>query len=1136
MTGKRMRICITEDRSSVEVHRQNAKMLSFGGLAGLRASLKGVLAILVPQHLEIETLILVLLTVLRAGVQVMALNRKSRLREALMRSSACYMMVCVFACVQAVAGFAGPAEIVESSGVKGGVVVHIGCADGTGTVGLCVNERYVVQGLDVDAAAVEEARKEIMGAGCYGQVSARVFDGRKLPYVDNLVNLIVADADCEVSRDEILRVLTPLGVAMIGEQKVVKGWPEGMDEWNHFLHGPDNNAVARDEGSQMPRAIQWVAEPRWGRSHEEMASMSAAVSAKGRIFAIMDRAPLASIRYTGQWELMARDAFNGKLLWTRKMGGWSDHLRHFRAGPLHLPRRLVASGERVYVTLSLDGAVGVLDAATGRTLDVLEGTERTEEILVSDGVVYLVVGTSEVNRRGGGLHTRGEPEPTDFRYIAAFDEKTGERLWKHSCDDEEFLLPLSLAVGAGGLFYQSTEGVVRLDGRSGERLWRTPRLTPGKRMSFSPPTVVAAGAVLLAADRIANQANAAEGQIEWGVHGWNEKGFPRRGKSILRAYSVADGKEMWSAPCSEDYNTAVDVFVVGDTVWVGADYRGYDLHTGELRKQLKWKGAPVGMAHHRCYRNKATEQYIFTGRSGIEVVSLADGWLGNNSWIRGTCQYGIMPCNGLVYAPPNACACFPKVKVSGFFAAAGKRGEDLRMPLPEKPVLEKGPAYGLETTEQIGDGDWPTYRHDVRRSGVTPVAVEKELVRRWSTEVGGKLTQPVVVGKRVFVASTDRHSVYGIGADDGRMLWSFAAGGRVDSSPTIYGGKVLFGSSDGWVYAVRADDGRLVWRFRAAPEDMQAGVFEQLESVWPVHGAVLVQNDTVYAVAGRSTYLDCGIVLYRLNPRTGEQLSRTVVCDLDPETGQQVGAEGGSKFDMEGSLADILSGDGQGVFMKHLSFTSAGLETMETKAHLFSVMGFLGEEWFVRNYWLVGTQVGGGWGNWADAARQVPAGRILCFGDEKVYGYGRVEVASAAAGHKLDAYHLFARENLMVATGPGTDGWKKKRVYDEKPGTWSKQGSLVVRAMVVAGDKVVVAGVPDLARKSSDILAFENEAETLAAFRGRKGVFMAVVAAHDGQELSRSRLEAMPVFDGMSSSQGRVYVSLKDGWLECWGE
>ena len=84
--------------------------------------------------------------------------------------------------------------------------------------------------------------------------------------------------------------------------------------------------------------------------------------------------------------------------------------------------------------------------------------------------------------------------------------------------------------------------------------------------------------------------------------------------------------------------------------------------------------------------------------------------------------------------------------------------------------------------------------------------------------LGGKLTAPVVAGGRVFVASVDTHTVHALDGSSGRTVWSFTAGGRIDSPPTIYRGLVLFGAADGNVYALRAGDGKLVWRFRAAPQ------------------------------------------------------------------------------------------------------------------------------------------------------------------------------------------------------------------------------------------------------------------------------------------------------------------------------
>jgi outer membrane protein assembly factor BamB len=290
--------------------------------------------------------------------------------------------------------FGGALDLAKSSGVQGGIIVHVGCGDGAETARLMLDQRYLVHGLDASAANVATARKTIMAAGLYGKVSVCTFDGKTLPYTNDLVNLVI-DSTGTVPRAEIMRVLVPGGVAFIDGKKVVKPRSADIGEWNHFLNGADNNAVTADKRVDIPRSIQWVSEPKWGRSHEEMASMSATVSANGRVFFIVDESPLASIRFLGKWSLVARDAFNGTLLWKRPIKQWNDHLRHFRSGPTHLPRRLVAVGDTVYVTEGLAGPVLAIDGATGETIRQYKGTERTEEILVDNGVLYLVVGTSE---------------------------------------------------------------------------------------------------------------------------------------------------------------------------------------------------------------------------------------------------------------------------------------------------------------------------------------------------------------------------------------------------------------------------------------------------------------------------------------------------------------------------------------------------------------------------------------------------------------------------------------------------------------------------------------------------------------------------------------------------------------------
>ncbi|MHC4539484.1 MAG: hypothetical protein ACYS74_06850, partial [Planctomycetota bacterium] len=59
-------------------------------------------------------------------------------------------------------------EILEQTGVKGGLIVHIDCGDGRLTAALRDNERYIVHGLDTDTKAIEAARRHIQSLGLYG--------------------------------------------------------------------------------------------------------------------------------------------------------------------------------------------------------------------------------------------------------------------------------------------------------------------------------------------------------------------------------------------------------------------------------------------------------------------------------------------------------------------------------------------------------------------------------------------------------------------------------------------------------------------------------------------------------------------------------------------------------------------------------------------------------------------------------------------------------------------------------------------------------------------------------------------------------------------------------------------------------
>ncbi|MBM4050938.1 MAG: hypothetical protein FJ279_38065, partial [Planctomycetes bacterium] len=524
-----------------------------------------------------------------------------------------------------------------------------------------------------------------------------------------------------------------------------------------------------------------------------------------------------------------------------------------------------AEGDTVHVTLGQDAPMTALDAATGQTVRTFAGTDGAEEIILSGGVLYALVNpegdayktipkdTVEATR-SAGREWNWDEKP---RRLMAVEASTGKTLWhKESC-----VAPCTLAAVGGRVYFHDGDKVVCLDAANGQDVWASSPLPRWKPMHvlFSPTLVVHQDVVLFAG---------------------GEKLDPQRGgDDTMAALSAKTGEVLWTGPHPPSgYASAEDLFVADGLVWCGVTssprdsgvFTGRDPRTGEIRVEFPpddWRHMP----HHRCHRAKATCNYILTSRTGIEFVDFRAKHWTSHHWVRGSCNYGILPCNGLVYAPPHSCACYLLAKLSGFNALAAQRSE-VRSQRSDADRLERGVAYGQvqNPKSKIQNGeDWPTYRHDMARSGSTKTSVPASLKLAWQTPLGGKLSALTAADGKLFVASVDAHTVHALDANTGKAAWSFTAGGRVDSPPTVWQGRVLFGSTDGHVYCLRAADGALVWRFRAPPGDQRLMAFEQVESVWPVSGSVLMRDGVVYCVAGRSMWLDGGMRFLRLDAATG---------------------------------------------------------------------------------------------------------------------------------------------------------------------------------------------------------------------------------------------------------------------------
>jgi len=1107
-------------------------------------------------------------------------------------SLACTMIVQRAHATEQVGTTALAQQMLKAAGVRGGVIIHLGCGDGQLTAALRTGDSFLVQGLDADVKNIEAVRRHIVSLGLSGKVSVDAWHGSRLPYADNLANLIVVQQRGNVTDAELLRVLVPNGVAIfVDPQSAIRGpqlkkpWPKEMDEWTHYLHDASNNAVAHDRIVAAPRALQWVDGPLWSRSHEYPSSLCAMVSAEGRLFCIFDEGPTGIVdpRIPDRWKLIARDAFNGVVLWKRDLDDWGwkawqpqlasvDWRRmpsQRTALPAGVARRLVAAGDRLYVTLGYQTPLAALAAATGETLLTYAGTERTDEIVHQDGRLVLRIGqsveTTEVP--AGKKDLSGQKAGTAV--LVALDAATGRRLWQ---TEPGAVVPLSLAIGGENVFFHDQNAVVCLDAASGKPRWRSETGRAGGSL-----TLVVYEKVVLCAHQ-----------------------------KQLVALAAADGKLLWTLPGAKGVGVAnpPDLFVADGLVWYGAGpteperVTGYDPLTGKPGRTVEI-GPLITHGHHaRCYRSKATDNYLLLPKRGVEFIDLHGDQHARNNWVRGACRYGVVPCNGLLYSTPHPCFCYAGVKLGGFLALS-PQSKDEGLRAGDEDRLQRGSAYeeaqthkGLRQAQPSGTetrssftgtpfpasdlqslipnpSDWPMYRHDPRRSGSTPAVVEGPVRPVWKTQLGGKLAQPVVVGDRLFVARVDAAQVCCLDAATGTRIWDYTVSGRVDSAPSYYRGSLIFGSADGWVYCLRASDGALVWRFRAAPDDRRVAAFGQIESAWPVHGSVLILDGpstgsgqapstgsaqaVAYFAAGRSSFLDGGMFLYGLDPITGEKRYETRLDGPHPD----IKVLDENAYAMEGAKSDILVTDGALIYLFHNALNSQ-LEKQPTPVlgapgvrnlgerqfgeHLFSNAGFLDDSWFSRNHWMLGDQ----WTAFNFAHQAPKAGELLVFDDAHTYAakcFLRRNLLSPLFFPATDGCFLVADRN---ATRPAVVNVRQQSNYIRwlpqegelqkcwnldvgyargEPAEWVAKIPVRIRALVRTGNALVAAGPPDLCEPD----------DPLAALEGRRGAVLVTFDPRDGRKLHECKLDAAPALDGMSAAGGRLYMAALEGSVWCLG-
>jgi len=935
-----------------------------------------------------------------------------------------------------------------------GLCVHLGSTDGALEIAAVQNGRTLAQGLAVDEATCTAARTAIEKTGRYGLASVIVYRGdAHLPYRDHLADrLVVSDADTWLKKGlanaELLRVVAPGGRLYLGKKdgtwsRSTKERPAGMADWPTARNQAQGDLISQDTDLRPPFELRWVD----GTALGLYAVNATLTSQNGRYVAktVWDAGNV------GQQQvplLVVRNAFNGLPLWRRPN---PDKNMACLVGNLVLVIEPNARNNNNIV---------VLDAANGAEVTKFPAPAGYFRGWGAVGDLVIIA--------SGERPQKDKVPPTVLTCVEA---RTGKEVWKCDKGSWPFLI-------AHDTVYTDGSEICARAAATGQVRWRKPMAETAKAHFTMADAVVVSTT------------------------------------NRLLALTATDGTERWSKtpPVTEPKIMGKGTPWKDPVPWLGNIAWGmmlYDPATGAERGD-----APADFGG-RCMPTVVTPRY------GIACTRPSLGLLGSNNpgerisffGMDSICLIGCMVANGMMYTGPSFCFCI-KGKIEGFpaFGHASLTVEPSAMTAP-RPV-EPGPALKSPVAGQGADAWWPTYRGDYRRGAATALPAPRQLRLRWERQLATRnsgiiadnwrgrvsigLTAPVAAEGRVVVADAEAHLVQAVAAADGKPLWSFRAGGRIDTPPTLANGRCVFGCRDGWVYCLRAADGALIWKTRAAPAAQQVIAYGQLESAWPVFGSVAVKDDLVLAAAGRSFGVDGGLPFLALRLADGSTAwvrNRGFINDMPISDGKDfyIGSVLVSNTDpppaIPGRPIDNLRPKVVGGKLAKPEIL-VGPRNGLSEAGILLAPPWKLHEGHIRSHGY----------SFLDTT-----GMLVAFDSEAILDWNPIAVGWKIDNRKPYATRLTSKPRAAGRTS-GRDAWS----VDLSPGSR-------VHGIALTRDAVILCGVGDVMKPDSP-------------------GFVRILSREDGRIVTEGPTLTAPNFDPMAVLPGAVAISLADGRLLCLGE
>ena len=498
---------------------------------------------------------------------------------------------------------------------------------------------HVIHPVSNQQAAAAE-RDPLIQNGSYGsRLAVPVIDSNKaLPLASYFADrVIVADANAPFSPADIYRCVHPCGGSLEfrnmnaeairawiakanapeeelkkdanGEMKLVRGQLQGAGTWSRAMADAGKTLVSNDKRITMPLQMLWFGGPGPDRMMDRHAATTPPVSVNGRVFV------------TGQNDLIAFDAYNGRELWDVPLKGVG------RTSGSRTSGNMLAEDGSVFVVVK--GVCYRFNQETGveekqYTIPKEVGAEDLswEYIEVNKG---LIIGSTN-------YVAKKNAKPVDWKTkVFALDEKNGALKWQYATTQEIGLA--AIAVGADRVYLQETPDAKGQAKRRGQEV--------------AKPELVAL--------------NALDGQPVWrqseNVPADQQVQYADGVVAVCGSsgYDAATGKPLWSNPGI----AAKQATIQGDSI-INMPY-SYDLKTGKqrmIKDQLTRLERPWEMIKaYGCGRiSGATDMLFFRSGASAFYDMTTDGTT-NFGGVKPNCGVSMIAANGLVIMPEASSGC-----------------------------------------------------------------------------------------------------------------------------------------------------------------------------------------------------------------------------------------------------------------------------------------------------------------------------------------------------------------------------------------------------------------------------------------------------------------------------------------------